>query len=215
MRKAALSLVMIFIITGGFMQAQELQTIKLPAPTLQDDKPLMQALEERKSSREFSEKELSQQDLSNILWAANGINRPETGHRTSPSARNIQDIDIYTILKDGAYRYDPRHHELVLIVAGDYRKDAGMQGYVATAPLNLIYVSDLSKMSMYKDHDEVILTAGIDAGHCSQNVYLYGAAAGLGVVVRTSVDREKLAEILKLKSKQMVIMGQTVGFWKK
>jgi len=194
------------------MNAQNLQTIKFPAPALKDDKPLMQVVKERKSSRDFSEKELSLQDLSNILWCANGINRPESGKRTSPSPMNRQDVDVYAVLKEGIYLYEAKNHELLPVVSGDYRKDAGMQAYVATAPLNLIYVSDLSKLDFVKEREDQVMTAGIDAGHCSQNVYLYGAAANIAVVVRTSIDRTKMANILGLRPQQLIIMAQTVGY---
>jgi nitroreductase len=189
------------------MNAQNLQTIKLPTPALKNDKPFMQAVKERKSSRGFSEKELSLQDLSNLLWCANGINRPESGKRTSPSPMNRQDVDIYAILKEGVYLYEAGKHELLPVVSGDYRKDTGMQ-----APLNMIYVSDLSKLNFLREREEQTMTAGIDAGHCSQNVYLYGAAANIAVVVRTSIDRTKMADILRLPPHHLAIMAQTVGY---
>lgn len=212
MKKKTILAVLLLLLTGGIMSAQSLKTIKLPTPALKNDKLFMQAVKERKSSREFSEKELSLQDLSNLLWCANGVNRPESGKRTSPSAMNKQDVDIYVVLKEGAYLYEATKHELFPVVSGDYRKNTGMQPYVATAPLNLIYVSDLSKFDFLKEREEQIMTAAIDAGHCSQNVYLYSAAANLAVVTRTSVDKTKMAEILKLKPQQLVIMAQTVGY---
>jgi SagB-type dehydrogenase family enzyme len=212
MKKKTILVVVLLLLTGGIMSAQSLKTIKLPAPALKNDKLFMQTVKERKSSREFSEKELSLQDLSNLLWCANGVNRPESGKRTSPSAMNKQDVDIYVVLKEGAYLYEAKTHELFPVVSDDYRKNTGMQPYVATAPLNLIYVSDLSKFDFLKKREEQVMTAAIDAGHCSQNVYLYGAAANLAVVTRTSVDKTKMAEILKLKPQQLVIMAQTVGY---
>jgi len=190
------------------MNAQNLQTIKLPTPALKNDKLFMQAVKERRSSRDFSEKELSLQDLSNILWCANGVNRPESGKRTSPSPMNRQDVDIYAVLKEGVYLYEAKRHELLPVVSGDYRKDTGMQ-----APLNLIYVADLSKLDFLKGREqEQFMTAGIDAGHCSQNVYLYGAVANIAVVVRTSINRAKMADILKLPPQHLAIMAQTVGY---
>jgi len=203
--------IFLFLI-GSIINAQNLQAIKLLPPALENDKPFMQAIKERKSSRDFSEKELSLQDLSNILWCANGINRPESGKRTSPSPMNRQDVDVYAVLKEGIYLYEAKNHELLPVVSGDYRKDAGMQAYVATAPLNLIYVSDLSKLDFVKEREDQVMTAGIDAGHCSQNVYLYGAAANIAVVVRTSIDRTKMANILGLRPQQLIIMAQTVGY---
>jgi nitroreductase len=212
MRNLVVMLSISLFLTGGTMNAQNLQTVKLLKPTLENDIPFMQAIKERKSSREFSEKELSLQDLSNILWCANGVNRPETGKRTSPSPMNRQDVDVYAVLKEGIYLYGAKNHELLPVVSGDYRKDTGMQPYVAIAPLNLVYVCDLSKLDFLKEREEQAMTAGIDAGHCSQNAYLYGAAANIAVVVRTSIDRVKMAEILGLRPEQLVVMVQTVGY---
>jgi len=132
--------------------------------------------------------------------------------RTSPSARNAQDVDIYAVLKEGIYLYEAKKHELLPVVSGDFRKDTGMQSYVSTAPLNLVYVSDLAKLDFAKEREGQVMTAAIDAGHCSQNVYLYAAAANLAVVVRTSVDKAKMAGILKLRPEQLIIMAQTVGY---
>jgi SagB-type dehydrogenase family enzyme len=199
------------LLVGNLLYSQELKTIKLLAPALKPDKLFMQAIKERKSSREFSERELSLQDLSNVLWCANGFNRPENDHRTAPSAMNKQDVDVYAVLKEGIFLYDAKMQELVPVLKGDYRKNAGMQEWVGNAPLNLIYVSDLAKLDFAKEREAQVMTAAIDVGHCSQNVYLYCAAANLAVVVRTSVDKKKMAELLKLRPQQIVIAGQTVG----
>lgn len=214
MRKLATLILAFTILWGTSMTAQELKTITLPAPALENDKPFMHAVKERKSTREYADRELSLQDLANVLWCANGVNRPEEGRRTSPSAMNQQDIDVYAVMKDGVYRYDAPKHELTPVTAGDYRKAAGMQDYVETAPLNLIYVSDLNKLEMIKDENDRLMMAFADAGHCSQNVYLYGAAAHLAVVIRGSMDRDKLTEVFKLKPGQTPLLGQTVGYFK-
>jgi SagB-type dehydrogenase family enzyme len=205
------AMIMILMLTG-VSEGQTPEAIKLPAPSLERSAPLMKVLQERKSERAFADRQLSLQDLANVLWCANGINRPQNGNRTSPSARNAQDIGLYVVLKDGAYFYDPKQNQLVLVAAGDYRMNTGMQPYVATAPVNIIYVSDTDKLGFVKEREEMVMTAGIDAGHCSQNVYLYSASAGLSTVVRTSVDRKKMTEILKLGPHHLVIMGQTVGY---
>lgn len=194
------------------VSAQTSDIIRLPAPALAADKPLMQALKERQSRREFADKPLNPQDLSNILWCANGINRIDSGKRTSPSAKNAQDVDIYAITKDGAYLYDATKHELKLIASGDHTLAAGTQPYVASAPLNLIYVSDLAKFDFMKERDDKLVAASVDAGHCSQNVYLYGSAANLAVVTRMSVPKEKAAEVLKLRPQQYIVIGQTIGY---
>lgn len=205
-----LVLVIIMSSVGSVGAASEI--MNLPAPILEKSKPLMQTLQERKSGREYADKQLTAQDMSNILWCANGINRPHNGNRTSPSARNAQDIDVYVILKEGSFLYEPKKHQLLLVAAGDYRRNAGIQSYVATAPVNLIYVSDTAKLNFVTERERIVLTAAIDAGHCSQNVYLYAASAGLSVVTRTSIDTKKMAEILKLKPQQLVVMGQTIGY---
>lgn len=190
------------------MDARYLQAIKLLRPVLENDKQFMQTVKERKSSRDFSEKKISLQDLSNILWCANGVNREESGRRTVPSPMNRQDIDVYAVLEEGIYLYEAKKHELIPVVSGDHRKDIG-----SIAPLNLIYVSDLSKLDFLKDHpEEQAMLAGIDAGHCSQNVYLYGASANLSVVVRAGIDRKKIADILGLRPQQLVVIAQTIGY---
>ncbi len=190
------------------MDPENMQTIKLLKPALENDKLFMQTVKERRSSRDFSEKKLSLQDISNILWCANGINREESGRRTVPSPMNRQDIDVYAVLEEGIYLYEAKKHELILIVSGDYRKDVG-----SIAPLNLIYVSDLSKLDFLKDRpEEQAMLAGIDAGHCSQNVYLYGASANLSVVVRAGIDRRKISDILRLHPQQMIVVAQSIGY---
>ena len=126
---------MLLLLMTACVNAQPPDTIKLLAPKLENDKPFMQAIKERKSTREFADTQLTLQDLSNVLWCANGVNRPESGHRTSPSAMNKQDIDIYAVFNTGIYLYDAVRHELTLVAAGDFRKESGMQDFVATAPL--------------------------------------------------------------------------------
>jgi len=194
--------------------ADQQTKIKLPVPKISNDKLLSDALHNRKSSREFTDREISLQELSNILWCANGINRPESGRRTSPSAMNIQDIDVYVVIKEGIYRYLHKETALELIVAGDFRKEMGFQEFVATAPLNLIYVTDYTKFEFTEDTKVKAVLAAVDAAHCSENVYLYAAAAGLGVVVRAAMDTAKVAGVLKLRPEQAVVIAQTVGYEK-
>jgi SagB-type dehydrogenase family enzyme len=207
-----ISILMILSALGGLKSGGKMSNVKLLVPALNNDKLFMQTVKERKSSREFSDKELSLQDLSNLLWCANGINRPENANRTSPSARNKQDIDIYVVLKEGIYLYDAKQNELLPVISGDYRKDTGMQDFVATAPLNLVYVSDVAKFELSKEREKQVMYAGLDAGHCSENVYLYCASANLAVVVRASIDKEKMAGILNLRPEQLVVIAQTIGY---
>ena len=121
------------------------QTIKLPPPRTSGGKPLMQALKDRHSSREFSGRELPADVLSSLLWAAFGINRPKTGGRTAPSAHDWEEIDLYVATARGLYLYDPRIHALKEILAQDIRAKTGIQSFVAEAPLNLVYVADLTR----------------------------------------------------------------------
>ena len=190
--------------------SQEKNVIKLPDPQLDKGKPLMQALRERQSVRTFSSREIPVQEIANLLWAANGINRKESGKRTAPSAMNRQEIEVYLSSKDGLFRYDAQQHALVTIHNRDIRALTGTQPYVATAPVNLIIVADLGKMD--GDQQSKLQTANIDAGFVCQNVYLYCASEGLGTVVRGSVDREKLMAEMGLGPNFYIVVGQTVGY---
>jgi len=191
--------------------AQELKAFKLPAPQTEGGKPIMQALKDRKSTREYSAKELPLQVLSDLLWAANGINRPDSEHHTSPTAMNMQEIDIYVVKSDGLYLFDATANTLVPILAQDIRALAGRQPFVKDAPLNLIYVADFSKMSMLSAQDKDFYSA-TDTGFISENVYLFCASSGLATVVRGSMDKSALAKAMKLRSDQKIILAQTVGF---
>ncbi len=173
-------------------------------------RPLMQVLKERSSSRAFSEKELPKQILSELLWAAFGINRPDSGKRTAPSAHDFQEIDIYVSMKSGLYLYEPKQHILTLVLEEDLRSLTGLQEFSAVAPVNLIYVADYSKMG--EDGDENELYSAMDAGFISQNVYLYCASAGLGTVVKGWIDKPALSKAMKLSSEQRIVLSQTVGY---
>jgi SagB-type dehydrogenase family enzyme len=194
--------------------AQELKPISLPPPQTEGGKPLMQALKDRHTTREFSSEKLSPQVLSNLLWAAFGINRPDTGKRTAPSAMNMQEIDIYVATAEGLYVYDAKGDKLDPVLAEDVRAATGMQPFVKDAPLDLVYVADLAKTGKASAEDKNFYTAA-DVGFIAQNVYLFCASEGLGVVVRGSVDRAALAKVMKLRSDQKILLGQTVGYPKK
>jgi len=194
--------------------AQELKPISLPSPQTNGGKPLMQALKDRHTTREFSSEKLSPQVLSNLLWAAFGINRPDTGKRTAPSAMNWQEIDIYVATADGLYVYDAKGNKLDPVLAEDVRGATGMQPFVKDAPLDLVYVADLAKTGKSSAEDKNFYTAA-DAGFIAQNVYLFCASEGLAVVVRGSVDRAALAKMMKLRPDQKILLGQTVGYPKK
>jgi SagB-type dehydrogenase family enzyme len=174
----------------------------------------MEVLKDRKSSRAFSAEKLPGQMLSNMLWAAFGVNRPDSGKRTAPSARNWQEIDIYVATADGLYLYDARGHMLRQVLAGDIRAMTGRQTFVGEVPVNLIYVADFSRMGGAADEDKVLYSAA-GTGFIGQNVYLYCASEGLATVVRGLVDRPALAKAMKLRSDQKVILAQSVGYPKK
>lgn len=197
---------------GAITQASPSTTIKLPKPQTTGGKPLMQALKERKSTRSFSEKELSQQTLSDLLWAAFGINRPNSGKRTAPSALNMQEIDIFVAMQKGLYLYQPKEHMLKLVSKEDIRGATGKQDFVTTAPVNLIYVADYSRMNKAGNNKDFY--SATDAGFISQNVYLYCASEGLATVVRGWVDKESLAKAMNLGVNQRIILAQTIGYQK-
>jgi SagB-type dehydrogenase family enzyme len=201
--------VMLMSATARAQQPQQSQLIKLPAP--QGDGELIRALRARKSSREFSSKPIPQALLATLLWAAFGVNRPESAGRTAPSAHGWQEIDVYAALADGAYRYDAQAHALELAVRKDLRAQTGVQDYVGTAPLNLVYVADFARMRDASEEDRTFFAA-TDAAVIAQNVYLFCASAGLATVVRGLVDRRKLAPALGLRREQRIVLGQTVGY---
>jgi SagB-type dehydrogenase family enzyme len=195
---------------GTAATAEDLKPIKLPEPQLNIGKPLMEVLKARKSSRDFSSEMISSQTLSNLLWAAWGINRSDTEKRTAPSARNRQEIDVYVATAAGLFLYEAKTGSLQPILSQDIRADTGTQDYVKNAPLNLVYVADYSRMTEKDDTDKLAWSYA-DAGFIAQNVYLYCASEGLATVVRALIDREKLARIMKLRPEQKITLAQCVG----
>ena len=193
--------------------AQELKPVPLPSPETSGGKPLMQVLKDRHSTREFSNQNLSLQMLSNLLWAAFGVNRPD-GKRTAPSAMNWQEIDIYVATQDGLFLYDAKANALDPVLTQDVRAATGMQPFVKEAAVDLVYVADLAKTGRTGGEDQTLYTAA-DTGFIAQNVYLFCASEGLAVVVRGSVDRVALAKLIKLRPNQKIILAQTVGYPKK
>jgi len=191
--------------------AKEPQTVRLPPPQTGGGKPLMQVLKERHSTREFSPETLPPQVLSNLLWAAAGVNRPASGQRTVPSARDWREIDVYVTTAEVAYRYDAKAHALQPLVARDLRALTGVQDFVAVAPVNLVYVADLDRMEG-ATADQKEFYAATDAGFIAQNVYLFCASANLATVVRGSIDRDALAKAMGLAPHQRIILAQTVGY---
>ena len=184
--------------------------IKLKAPDTSGGKPLMTAMKNRKTDRGFQEKALSEKHLSELMWVAYGVNR-ENGKRTVPSARALYPLQVYAVMVDGIYLYNPQKHVLEPVKAGDYRKFCGTQNFVEKAPLNLIFVADYRKLTNMTDEQRAVY-AGLDAAHCCQNVYLYCASEGLKVVERASVKGKELINVLGLSSDYHFVIAQTVGY---
>lgn len=206
---SAVVLIIVSFITSSW--AAELLPVKLPPPNLNSGKSLMQSLQARKSSRDFSAKKLPVEVLSNLLWAANGINRLELGRRTAPSAVNWQEIDVYVAMADGLYLYNAKDHVLKPVIKQDIRALTGKQSFVKEAPLNLIYVADYSRMGGASAEDRDFYSA-TDTGFIAQNVYLYCASEGLATVIRGSIDRDVLAKAMQLRDNQKIVLSQTVGY---
>lgn len=182
----------------------------LPAPRKDAGKPLMQALQLRRSTREFAPRPLSLQHLSDLLWAAYGINRP-TGDRTAPYWRHVMVIDVYAVMANGVWLYDPKQHVLRPHLASDIRALTGMQEFVATAPLDLVYVAHGERMNDISP-EERRLYSSVDAAFAGQNVYLYCASEGLATVFRGAIDHDKLNQAMRLDSGQFVTFAQSVGY---
>lgn len=192
-----LLLVLCFIVSFSCANAQQ-DVINLPEPQKTGGKPLMETLNQRQSIRSYSGEKISNQILSNLLWAAYGFNRPDK--RTAPSANNRQEIDIYVMFNDGIYFYDAKENKLNLHAKGDFINSLGNQDFVKDAAVNLIFVGNLDKSS----------SIHIDTGYISQNVYLFCASEGLGTVARGSFSKT-LAEDMKLTDKQQITLVQPVG----
>ncbi len=186
----------------------------LPPPSNNGGMPLMNALKARSSSRDFAGKPLPQQVLSNLLWAAYGVNRPASNGRTAPSAHNWQAVDLYVALPDGLFLYNAKAHALELVSKSDARVLAGTQDFVGTAPLNIVMVARISKMKASSEDSQADLVnwAAVEAGAVSQNIYLFCASEGLATVVRAGVQRPAFAKVAKLASTDVILIGQTIGY---
>jgi nitroreductase len=205
MRK--LSFLFPFLVFSGAAVAQELSPIVLPKPQTDGGKPLMQALQERQSQREFAPTALPPQVLSNLLWAAWGINRPDSGKRTAPSSMGRQEMDVYVAMATGLYRYEAKEHRLQPVTREDIRALTGTQAFVGTAPVNLIYVSRGGGSA-----EEQAFNGAAHAGFMGENVYLFCASEGLATVIRGGINREAMAKAMQLTPGQKVVLAQTVGY---
>jgi nitroreductase len=206
--------VIAMLLTLTTLSGQKLSPLKLNAPNKERGVSVMKALADRRSGREFSKEKLSQQDLSDLLWAANGINRPD-GRRTAATARNNQDIDVYVIMEEGAYLYDAKAHELKPIVAGDHRPlIADRQVSMADAPVSLLIVSDISRFTGVEVETQKQWGA-LDAGIVSQNIMLFASGCGFVTVPRAFMKKDELKKVLKLSETQIPMLNNPVGYPKK
>lgn len=198
-------LIVSFLLISNMVNAQD---IKLPEHSDLNGVTLSEALLNRHSAREFSDKMLTDQQMADLLWTANGVNR-EDGRRTAPSARNCQEIDIYVYTNQGVYLYNAKENSLELKLKGDKRASVGMQPFVKEAPVILLFVANYDKMDGMNGEGKQFYGA-TDGGIVSQNVYLYCAAEKLNTVVLGSIHRDELKSALGFNGK--AILGQPVGY---
>lgn len=195
---------------SGYSISTEIQDsiVLLPnSKTLSVD--IMEALSARRTERAFSNDNLTNQQIADLLWAANGVNRVEDGKRTAPSARNAQEIDVYLFTTVAIYRYEAVTHSLKLVKEGDYRTSAGTQPFYAAASVAISLVVDFGKMEGFDEEAKAFYSA-TDVGYVSQNIYLYCAAENLGTVVCGSVDREAVANLLGIQNGK-VLLSHAIG----
>lgn len=172
----------------------------------------MDALRARRSTREYAQRPLPPQILSNLLWAAWGVNRPQSGLRTAPSSHGSMDVDVYLAMANGVWLYDPKAHRILRQMPEDVRGETTTgQDWVKTAPLNLVYVSDAARLGPSSETNR-LLSGVADSAVIAQNVYLFCASEGLATVLRASVPGEQLAKRLKLKPAQTIYLAQSVGY---
>ncbi len=198
------------VASGPAFGAEEAKAFALPPPRCKGGKPLFEALALRRSTREYADRPLPSQVLSDLLWAAFGINRP-SGDRTAPFWRLIMVIDVYASLADGVWLFEPKQHALLPHLRADIRAQTGQQDFVGTAPLNLIYVAHGERMQDISPQDRR-LYASVDTGFIGQNVYLFCASEGLATVFRGAVDYAKLDRTMQFGKDQFVTFAQTVGY---
>ena len=195
---------------SGYSISTEIQDsiVLLPnSKTLSVD--IMEALSARRTERAFSNDNLTNQQIADLLWAANGVNRVEDGKRTAPSARNAQEIDVYLFTPVAIYRYEAVSHSLKLVKEGDFRTSAGTQPFYAAASVAISLVVDFGKMEGFDEEAKAFYSA-TDVGYVSQNIYLYCAAENLGTVVCGSVDREAVANLLGIQNGK-VLLSHAIG----
>lgn len=208
--RVLVALALALLLGSGAASGEEPKPVVLPPPQTTGGKPLMEALQQRRTGRDIKPDPLPPQTLSDLLWAGFGINRPGTGHRTAPSAMNSQELDIYVALAEGLFLYEPGSNRLLPILAEDVRARTGGQDFAKTAPASLILVADLARLEKAQPEARSFYAA-FDAGCVSQNIYLYCASAGLATVVH-ELDRSALMKAMKLRPSQQIILAHAVGY---
>ena len=212
MKRAIVTLCMLGFIFS--INAQDLQTIKLKEPNKTGGISVLEAFSKRQSVREYADKKLSEQDLSNLIWATIGINRPESEKRTAPTAMNKQEIDLYVCFPEGIYLYNAKEHSLIPVVKGDlYSLIAVKQDFVHKAPVILLLVADISKFD--GDNNEQKKSMGaLDAGIVSQNISIFCAGTNMATVPRGWMDSDAIKKALNLKDTQYPMLNHPVGYHK-
>ncbi|MGN0838136.1 MAG: SagB/ThcOx family dehydrogenase [Pyramidobacter sp.] len=201
------------MVLGLALSAGAAETISLPEPVKNGGPALLDCLAARRSTRTFADGPLSVQQLSDLLWAAGGQNRPD-GKLVYPTALNVQDLQIYAVTSSGVFRYDPHRNVLIEIEKGDYRAETGVQAFTADAAVNLVYVQDKTQWKKLKHvppEDDVYGMGCIHAGEACQNASLYAASRNWACVVRGSFDRGRLGKRLRLSREQVILLTQSLG----
>ena len=202
------SLVTTFLLMGISCFAQ---TTKLPTPDMKRQTiSVMETYKQRKSVREYSAKALSEQDLSDLLWAAQGQNR-EDGHLTSPTAMNRQEIRLYVLTEKSVSLYDPQANTLTQVASGDHRGImASGQDFVKNAPVVLLMVADMDKFRSNNQHAQWMVA--VDTGIVCENINLFCSAAGLCTVPRGTMDSKAISTLLGLNDNQIPLINNPVGY---
>ena len=211
MKKLAVVMLVVFCLVSASVSFAA-EDIKLPAPEKSGGMGVLEAISNRQSAGDFADVELTREQLSNLLWAAGGVNR-DNGKLTYPTASNTQDIIIFAFTKSGAYRYNPKEHSLTLVAEGDHRALTGTprQAFVAKAAVDLLYIQDTTKWPEGRPADVVLNCGFAHTGFSMQNVYLFAASQGWGARTRMNFDREGLKKLLGLTDKHNFTLMQCVG----
>ena len=218
MKKQLLTLAALLTVT--FLNAQELKPIELKSPNMERKATMMDAFQKRASSLDWTAEMLSIQDLSDLLWAGNGINRPQEAKRTAPSATNAQEVDIYAFFEEGAYLYNAQANVLEPVAKGDFRAEvigprSGSVTSTSQPPVLLILVADISRFTRVQDEERRLKMAAMDAGIVSQNIAIFCAGANMVTRPRAMMNMEKIKEVLKLSDTQHPLLNNPVGYAKK